>query len=569
MIPRHASMPTPSVAMPADKPSAGWRDGVAGMCVAGLLLPEAVAYAGLAHLPVGHGLTAALIGLGLYALFGSSRFAIVTPTSSTATLAMAAVLSMAPQAGVAFGTDYVQAVLALVLLCGALLVVLGLTGQGQLSSYISRPVLKGFAFALAVSIVIKQLPDALGFALPHAVGSDPLHVLLYTLDHWQDWHGPSMAIAAVAALLMVWLRRWPFVPGSLVAIVVAIGVARGWGLNHAGIQEIGAVAPPSFAFAVPDLTREAWLRAAELAFGLVMLVFAESWGSMRSMALVHGDTLNPNRELVVLGVCNLLAGLLQGMPVGAGFSATTANAAAGAVSRRAGAVALLVVLLVVLLALPAIQYLPRPVLAVAVISALWHALSPQPMVQVWRLGRDRALLVSAVLAVLFFGVLDGMLVAIGLSVLSALRRFSQPVLHELGALDATRNYVDLNAQHGAVPVPGLLILRPEEPLFFGSAERVMGQVVQLVQGRTDIGTVVLSLEESADLDSTAVDCLHELDQSLAKLGLVLVLARVKTSVRDLLERSDPQRTGLSQRMHWSVADAVAQLGQTGAVGAGF
>ena len=556
-------MPTPALAMPPSPAHAGWRDGVAGMCVAGLLLPEAVAYAGLAHVPVGHGLTAALIGLGLYALFGSSRFAIVAPTSSTAVLAMAAVLSMAPQTGVAFGADYVQAVLALVMLCGALLVLLGITGQGQLSSYISRPVLKGFAFALAVSIVIKQLPDALGFALPHAVGADPVHVLVYTVAHWQDWHAPSMVIAAVAALLMVWLRRWPFVPGSLVAIVVAIGVARALGLNHAGVEEIGRVAPPAFALSLPDLPREVWLRAAELAFGLVMLVFAESWGSMRSMALEHGDTLNPNRELVVLGVCNVLAGLLQGMPVGAGFSATTANAAAGAVSRKAGAVALVVVLAVVLFALPAIQYLPRPVLAVAVISALWHALSPQPMVLVWRLGRDRVLLVFAVLAVLFLGVLDGMLVAIGLSVLSALRRFSQPVLHELGALGATRNYVDLQAQHGATAVPGVLILRPEEPLFFGSAERVMGQVLQQVQGRTDIATVILSLEESADLDSTAVDCLHELDQSLAKLGLVLVLARVKTTVRDLLERSDRLRTGLSQRMHWSVADAVENVCRSG------
>ena len=545
--------PAPAV---IPNPSAWWRDGVAGMCVAGLLLPEAVAYAGLAHLPVGHGLMAAMLGLALYALLGGSRFAIVAPTSSTATLAMAAVLSMAPQAGLAFGPDYVQGVLALVLLSGLLLVLLGVAGQGQLSSYISRPVLKGFAFALAVSIVIKQLPDAFGFVVPPALRSDPVHVLAYTLMHWEVLHGPSVLFAGGAALLLLLLRRWPFVPGSLVTIVVSIALARGWDLAHIGIQEIGVVAAPRFALAVPDLPREAWLHAAELAFGLVMLVFAESWGSMRSMALAHGDTLNPNRELVVLGTCNVLCGLLQGMPVGAGFSATAANAAAGAVTRKAGAVALLVVATVVLGALPSIQYLPRPVLAVAVVSALWHALSLQPMRQVWRLGRDRALMVAAVLAVLLLGVLDGMLVAIGLSVLSALRRFSQPVLHELGELGETRNYVDVQTQHGALARPGMLILRPEEPLFFGSAERVMGQVLQRVQGATGIVTVILSLEESADLDSTAFDCLQELDQSLRNVGIELLLARAKTSVRELLQRGDPQRLGSDKHMFWSVADAV-------------
>jgi MFS superfamily sulfate permease-like transporter len=203
------------------------------------------------------------------------------------------------------------------------------------------------------------------------------------------------------------------------------------------------------------------------------------------------------------------------------------------------------------------------VLAVAVIGALWHALSPQPLINVWRMNRDRLLVLGAAFAVLLLGVLYGMLAAIGLSVLAALRRFSQPVVHELGALGASRNFVDVNTQPAALAVEKLLILRPEEPLFFGSAEQVMAEVLVRANARTGLDDVLLSLEESADLDSTAVECLMELDHALARSGKRLLLVRVKTTVRELLGRWDPEQLGRSDRLFWSVADGVDfALGRT-------
>jgi MFS superfamily sulfate permease-like transporter len=536
-------------------------DIVAGLCVAGLLLPEAVAYAGLAHLPVGHALSAVVVGLALYALFGGSRFAIVSPTSSTATLAAAAALSMTGAA--ASPAAYTQVFMALVLLSGVLLLLLAVAHQGQLSSYVSRPVLKGFGFALAVSIVVKQLPDALGLELPAGMAGDPPHILLYALGHPARWHLPTLAVALAAGALMLLLRRWPRIPASLLVMVLAMLLAALPDWQALGVRQIGAVAAPGFAPALPQLPLADWLRAGELAFGLVMLVYAESWGSMRTQALASGDTLDANRELMVLGACNVGAGLLQGMVVGAGFSVTSANAAAGAQSRKAGVVALVAVLLAMGFALPLLHLLPRPVLAVAVISALWHALSIGPLRKVWRMNRDRWLLLAAVLAVLLLGVLDGMLVAIGLSVLGALHRFSQPVVHELGELGSSRNYVDIQVQQGAAARPGVLILRPEEPLFFGSAERVMAEVLRRATARAGLHTVILSLEESADLDSTAVDCLMELRHSLQSAGKTLLLARVKTTVRDLLQRVDPQGVGEDAQLFWSVADAAALAAEPG------
>ena len=536
-----------------------WPDIVSGLCVAGLLLPEAVAYAGLAHVQVAHALTATIVGLAVYALFGRSRFAIVTPTSSTATLAAAAVVSLTGVTGSESPFVYNQAFFALVLVSGLMLMLLALAQQGQLSTFISRPVLRGFAFALAITIVIKQLPDALGFALPQGFASDPAAVLIFVLSHGSLWHAASMGVALTAALMIVLLRRWPQVPAAMLVIVLAIAAAYRFNLASLGVREIGQVVPIAWQFEFPHLPFKIWIRTSELAFGLVMLVFAESWGSVRTMALSHGDSVDANRELMVLGACNVGSALLQGMPVGAGFSATSANAAAGAVSKKSGVIALVAVAMVLMLALPSLALLPRPVLAVAVINALWHALSPKPLLSVWRMNRDRLLVIGAVLTVLLLGVLDGMLASIGLSVLAALQRFSQPVLHELGELGASRNYVDLNAQPGALERPGLLILRPEEPLFFASAERVVAEVMIRIKNRPDLSSVVLSLEESADLDSTAVECLLELKHCLARRGVSLCLARAKTSVRELLHLWDPEGLGKADTMFWSVDDAVQFL----------
>ena len=534
-----------------------WNDLGAGLCVAGLLIPEAVAYSGLAGLPVVNALTATMIGLAIYALFGGSRFAIVSPTSSSATLSAAAVLTMPGAAGASNAGLYLQAFLALVLLAGVTLALLAWARQGQLSAFVSRPVLRGFAFALAITIVIKQLPDALGFVLPPETGADPFRLLFFTVTHTYDWHLPSLLVALSGGALIVGLRRWPQIPASMIVIVLAIFAASTLDLKSFGVIEVGTVLRPTWHLAFPQLTWDDWLRLGELAFGLVVLIFAESWGSMRTLALKSGDTLDANRELLVIGGTNVLAALMQGMAVGAGFSASSANAEAGAKTRWAGAVALAVIAAALAFALPVLHLLPRPVLAVAVISALWHALSPGPLVVVWRMNRDRLLVIGSVAAVLFFGVLHGMLAAIALSLVVALKRFSQPVLHELGELGTSRDFVVLDGHMDAAAVPGLLILRPEEPLFFASAERVVVAVMRAVHSRPEVKSVVLSMEESSDIDSTAAECLLELNKRLKDEGKTLVLARVKDAVRELLAYLDPKGLGNADVMFWSVADAVA------------
>ena len=216
-------------------------------------------------------------------------------------------------------------------------------------------------------------------------------------------------------------------------------------------------------------------------------------------------------------------------------------------------------LLLVLFGKPLIEHIPEPVLAATVVGALLHALNPRPILELWRINRDQYLTLGAIVAVLFFGVLHGMLLAVGLSIASAIRTFSQPAVRELTELDNTRNYVDRENHPQALPHPHILILRPEEPLFFASVDGIMDVIRLVVKQRSDCKIVVLSLEQSNDLDSSARDSLVELCRQLQQRGIVVLLARVKDPVRRLLTETAGDQFG--DRLFWSVADAAARAEQ--------
>ena len=248
--------------------------------------------------------------------------------------------------------------------------------------------------------------------------------------------------------------------------------------------------------------------------------------------------------------------MMQGLPVGAGFSAASANHAAGGHSKWAGITAALALALLLWLARPWIALLPLPVLAAVVIGILSHNLWPRAVLASLHLGGDAWLAGAAALGVLLFGVLFGMLLAVGLSLLLAMRRFAQPIVTELGQLPGTRDYIDQARHANAARVAGTLIMRPEEPLFFANAERIF----QVVRQRADAcaaRAVVLSLEVCDDLDSTAVEALGEFVVGLNRQGVSVLLARVKDRPREALLRSGlAENAGGGVSLFWSVDDAV-------------
>ena len=522
-------------------------DTVAGLSVAFILLPEAVAYAAIAHLTIQAAITAALVGLICYAWLGSSHFAIVAPTSSAAALLAAVVLSMRPvNSQIATSLGF-----ALVMLTGVGLLIVAKAKLGRLSAFVSRPVLHGFSFALAVTIIVKQLPIILGIKV-HA--SDPFHILVELFTHADEMAFWSAVIGCCSLFLLAVLKRWPLVPGAFVVLVIGICLSRFVNLADFNVAIVGPVLIKLPELSLPQLSMEKWLQLAELACGLLVIIVAESWGSIRSLSLIHGDEVEPNRELFALGAANLVSGVLQGMPVGAGFSASAANEQAGAQSKLAGVVAACVLLLMVVFGQMWIGLIPEPIVAAAVINALSHALNLKSLIYLWRIDRDQYLALAAIVAVLVFGVLHGMLIAVGLSLASAIRSFSQPLVRELAELGHSRDYVDRENHPQARVQDHLLILRPEEPLFFASVEGILAEVQLHLKGRSDVDILILSLEQSADLDSTAVDCLIELADQLNRQNKVLLLARVKDPIRRLLLELAAEQ--FHEKLFWSVADAV-------------
>ncbi|HEY1313266.1 MAG TPA: SulP family inorganic anion transporter [Steroidobacteraceae bacterium] len=529
-------------------------DALAGLSLAGLLLPEAVAYSGLANLPPQAGVIGLFAGLLCYALIGSSRYAIVTATSSSAAVFAAATLALAANASgqrMAFASILVCAT-------GIAFVLAGCARLGAMSNLIARPVLRGFSFGLALVIAVKQWPHIVAI---HTQSSDFLPLFSEILRHVREWQPVSLGVGVGALAGLFLLERFRHIPGVLLVIIAGIAAAPWLALR--GVVLTG---PIHLVLERPEFAMPAgqhWLPLVEFALALMFILYAESYSSIRTYALKHDDVVQPNRDLIALGAANILSAAFHGTPVGAGYSGTSANDAAGAQSRAAGVFAAATVLALVLLFLPWIERIPDPVLAAIVIHAVSKSLRLATFRPYFRWQRDRLVTLTAVAAVILFGMLDGLLAAIAFSLGMLLHSLTSPRLSILGRVGA-HDYVSVTRFPQAACTPGMLILRPEEPLFFANAEPLLAVARQRVLQQTDVKLVILSLEESPDLDGTALESLGEFAAWLTVRKIGLRVARLKESSRDALQRADFSQLPPAGLDYSSVDDAVTGSAAGGA-----
>lgn len=517
--------------------SLNWQDFVAGLSIAGLLLPQALAYSGIGNLPAQAGIIGLFAGLLCYGILGSSRFALVSPTSSSAVVLAAATLSLGGEHAA------LRLILAsgLVIMTGGIFIVAALARMGNVTDFIAKPVLRGFTFGLAIVIIIKQFTTVLN------IDSDKENVFAFILDIFRQfdrWNYGCLA-TTVATLLflgaMEYLRRikngkYKNLPSGSLVILLGIVAAKWLDLPAFGIPSVGTIELNLNNPVIPSLTYGEWLQLFEIGVALVFILYAESYGSIRSFAMKHHHAISPNRDLFALGVSNLVSGLFQGMPVGAGYSATAANEAYGAKTRLAGIAALLITLIIILTVLPYIEWIPEPVLAAIVIftMATTLTLSSFKLYFSWKI--DRLLIVSSVLAVLLLGVLQGLMIAIAISLLMMLRQNSKSTVSILGRLGQSHDFVSLAVFPEAQPVPGILILRPDQAMFFANADRILLQAREIIDStKLPVHTVILSLEQTPDLDATSVEALRDFFAEMRKEKKKLILARLKNPVHEVLQ----------------------------------
>jgi SulP family sulfate permease len=546
-------MPESNTAQPVQKTQRTFSmvDIVAGLSIAGLLLPEAVAYSGIAGLPPQAGVIGLLIGLLCYGFIGTSRFAIVSATSSSAVVLFSALNSM-PNLDPAHRLLLAS---GLIILTGAFFVLASIAKLGEVSNFIAKPVLSGFAVGLAITIVIKQFPNIVNVKPTH---SDIFHYVNDLALGLPQWNWTGLGICAVALVFLKIFKRWKTIPGAL--LVIAGGIAldvSGFTAAHA-VKAVGIINLTLDWPTLPTLSHAEWLRLGELAIALLMILYAESYGSIRTFAIKHGDSSAPNRDLMAFGIANIASGFFHGMPIGAGYSATSANESAGAQSRWSGWVAAIVILALVLTLLPWIERTPEPILAAIVINAVSHSISGDAFRPYFLWKRDRTIVVSAVLAVLILGVLNGLLAAIGVSLIMMLRTMSDIHVAWLGELGEGHDYVDIIHHPKATVIQGVLIARPESSLFFANAERIFGYIQKKIERTPDVQIIIISLEESPNLDSTSLEALRDFADTMQKRGIRLILARVKNPLREIFKTANLPEIPASSYDGHSVDDAVTE-----------
>ncbi|MGW7383625.1 SulP family inorganic anion transporter [Streptomyces sp. NPDC054794] len=504
-------------------------DLLAGVTVAAYLVPQVMAYAGVAGLPPVAGLWAILPALGLYALFGSSRLLSVGPESTTALMTATVV---APLAAGDPGR-YASLAAALAITVGLLCVVSWAVRLGFLADLLSRPVLIGYLAGVALIMAVDQLPKLTGV---ETTGAEFFPQLWSFVTHLSDADPATVVLSAVALVFLFVVARYlPAVPGPLLAVVLGTAAVVAFDLDgRYGIKVIGEIPSGLPDLAVPELSELP--RLVLPALGVLIVGYTDFILTARAFAghEDEGPALRANQEFLALGTANLGAGLLHGFPVSSSASRTALASSAGARSQAYSLVAGAAVLAVLLFLSPLMSRTPSAVLGALVIYAAARMIDVAGFCRLSSFRRRELLLALGCLAgVLVLGILYGVLVAVGLSVAELLTRVARPHDAVEGLVPGVAGMHDVDDYPQARTIPGLLVYRYDSPLFFANAEDFRRRALAAVDEQAEpVRWFVLNAEANVEVDITALDAVDELRRELTGRGIVFALARVKQDLLD-------------------------------------
>lgn len=503
-------------------------DVLAGVTVAAYLVPQVMAYATVAGLPPVAGLWAALVPMGVYALLGSSRQLSVGPESTTALMTATALAPLV----VGDPARYAAMAAMLALLVGAICLVAGLCGLGFLADLLSRPVLVGYMTGVAVIMISGQLDKVSGVEVTGDEFVDQIRSFASGLG---SVHVPTVVLsAAVLALLLLLYRIAPRFPGPLVAVLAATAVVWLFSLDDKGIRVVGGIPAGLPVPTLPPVAMTELLALAIPAAGIAVVAFSDNALTARTFAARKGDTIDASAELRALGICNLTTGVTQGFPVSSSGSRTALGDTVGSRTQLYSLVMLATVLLVMLAGRDLLEHFPMAALGALVVYAALRLIDAAEFRRLARFRRSELFLaVATTVAVLGFGVLYGVLVAIALSLMDTLRRIARPHDSVLGYVPGVAGMHDVDDYPDARPVPGLVVYRYDAPLFFANAENFRERALAAVEAADGpVEWFVLNAEAQVDPDLTAVDALEQLRRDLTARGIVFAMARVKSDLRD-------------------------------------
>jgi SulP family sulfate permease len=525
-------------------------DVVAGLTAAAVVIPKALAYATIAGLPVQVGLYTVLVPMVIYAVLGTSRPLSVSTTTTLAILAGSALGQISPGGDAA---TLLAGSATLALMTGAILIVAGLLRLGFVANFISEPVLVGFKAGIGVVIVLDQLPKLLG---THIDKGGFLHNLVATFQSVGHASLPTVAVGVFMVLLLVGMKRFaPRLPAPLIAVALGIMGMSLLGLASFGVSAVGVVP-----IGLPAPTLPVWSMAEMLwpsAMGIALMSFTETIAAGRAFARGDEPAPQPNRELLATGFANIAGAFLGAMVAGGGTTQTAVNRLAGARSQLASLITAALALGTCLLLAPLIGLLPNATLAAVVIVYSVGLIEPAEFREILSVRRTEfAWAVVAMIGVMLLGTLQGIVVAIIVSLLALAYQVSDPPVHVLGRKPGTNVYRPLATGNADdEQFDGLLLLRPEGRIFFANAERIAEKIRPLIDVATP-KVVVLDLRSVFDLEYTALKMLTGAEQRMSEKGISLWLVGMNPSVWDMVIKAPLGRTLGEARLFLNLEQAV-------------
>lgn len=522
----------------------------------GVMVPVALAYAGLAGVPPEIGLVTAFAALAAYAVFGTSRHLKVTVSSTMAVMSAAVVADLAGGDAVA----YLAFTAALALTVGAMLAIGGFAKLGFISDFLTKSVVTGFIFGLSITIIVGQIPKLLG--TPSLSGSFPEQVVQLAGDLPET--DPTTLVVGLGSLALILILRRVSrrIPAPLIALVLGILAVTAFDLGERGVSVVGEVATGLPLPSLPNVPVSSLPYLVLGAVGIVFLAVGESVGAGRAYASRYRYPIDPDQELIALGAANLSSGLFGGFTTDASLSQTATAETAGAKSQLASLITSGLILATALVLAPLFRNLPNAVLGAIVIAAVLSLMDVGELRRYWAWRRtDAFIAIAAMVGVLLTNVLTGMLLAVLLSVLLVLYRASRPYIAALGRMPGYRaTFGDLTRHPDAEIVPGLVIIRLDAPLYYFNANVAKSQILELVEARRPGPKgVLIDMAATADLDVTTTDMLLELVAEMHAASIEVLLAQVKGTVRDRMRRTGLMDLLGEERVYLSIGSAVTDF----------
>jgi high affinity sulfate transporter 1 len=515
---------------------AAWlrHDILAGLVITTMLVPVGIAYADASGLPGIYGLYASIVPLLAYALFGPSRILILGPDSSLAPLILAVVAPLAagdPQQAVALAG-------AMALVSGILCIAGGLARLGFITELLSKPIRYGYMNGIAITVLLSQTPKLLGFKVQ---SSGPLRQFWGIIE--AVTHGKvniaAFWIGVGTLVLILFLKRWPRIPGLLIAVTTAMAVtslanlAERYGISVLGRLPQGLPTPSLPLIGLDDLSP---VLMGGLTVALVS--FADTSVLSRSYAARLKTPVDPNQEMVGLGAANVAAAFFQGFPICSSSSRTPVAEASGSKTQLTGVVGALAICLLLIFGPDLLTNLPQPALAAIVIASAISLFEIPDLRRIYRIQRwEFWLSIACTAGVAILGAIPGIGLAIGIAVIEFLWDGWRPHSAVLGRVEGVKGYHDITRYPDARRIPGLVLYRWDAPLFFANAELFRERVLATVsESPTPARWIVVAAEPVTSVDVTSADALAELHEELAAVGVQLCFAEMKDPVKDKLKR---------------------------------